>query len=401
MSKVGNMSITKKSSLGNSDSSTPHDINNLGVGNIIPNWWYKEIRAAGNKADLVAITILSELYFLHRKTNGAEFNDGYPYFERKFDFTRSQLKDAIIRLADADLVKRTFRTVVINGRNFPNELHLQINISKLLQLKSKYVSSSSISDSDNDSGNDTGDGNSANNEEDEFFSSQVRGNSVSYSIETSAEHISNKKKSLIKNRSNESSFYKNSFKGLAQEESNLASFYPLTQSDIELLQKKSNTKFTEMAINEILLKLSKKYSSHRFPNKSAFISYMTKVLRYEMRDAVKIAGTDFKLNCNRDRQADEQEAYLTQIENSRDTSRFAQLKRKLASVLGRGLAFNLLKELRSTGELVNNNFILNINKSIKLSSYQQDLILSQVQAVYGSDVQSFSINVVDSTSLKK
>ena len=58
MSKVGNMSITKKSRLDNSDSNTPYDINNLGVGNIIPNWWYKEIRAAGNKADLVAITIL-------------------------------------------------------------------------------------------------------------------------------------------------------------------------------------------------------------------------------------------------------------------------------------------------------------------------------------------------------
>lgn len=397
MSKVGNMSITKKSSLGNSDSSTPHDINNLGVGNIIPNWWYKEIRAAGNKADLVAITILSELYFLYRKTNGAEFNDGYPYFERKFDFTRSQLKDAIIRLADADLVKRTFRTVVINGRNFPNELHLQINLPRLLQLKSKYVSSRSISDSDND----TGDGNSANNAEDEFFSPKVRGNSVSYSVETSAEHISNRKISIRKNRSNESSFFKNSFRKVVQEDFTLASFYPLTQPDIELLLTKSNTKFTEIAINEILLKLSNKYSSHRFPNKRAFISYMTKVLRYEMRDALKISGTDFKLNCNRDKQADEQEAYLTQIENSRNTSRFAQLKRKLAAVLSRELAFNLLKELRSTGELVNNNFILNTNKSVKLSSYQQDLILSQVQAVYGSDVQSFSINVVDSTFVKK
>lgn len=401
MSKVGNMGITKKSSLGNSDRSTPHDINNLGVGNIIPNWWYKEIRAAGDKPDLVAITILSELYFLHRKTNGAEFNDGYPYFEHKFDFTRSQLKDAIIRLADADLVKRTFRTVVINGRNFPNELHLQINLPRLLQLKSKYVSSKSISDSNNDSGNDTGDGNSANNEEDEFFSPEVCSNSVFYSMETSSEHISNKKISLRRNRSTESSFFKGCFQGLAQEESNLASFYPLVQSDIELLQNKSNTKFTGVAINEILLKLSKKYSSHSFPNKRAFIAYMTKVLCYEMRDAASISGTDFKLNCNRDRGEAEQEAFLTQIENSRDTSKLAQLKRKLAAVLGRGLAFNLLKELRSTGELVDNNFILNTNKSIKLSSYQQDLILSQVQAVYGSDVKSFSINVVDSTFAKK
>jgi len=390
------MSITKKSRLDNSDSGTPHDINNLGVGNIIPNWWYKEIRAAGNKADLVAITILSELYFLHRKTNGGEFNDGYPYFERKFDFTRSQLKDAIIRLADADLVDRTFRTVVINGRNFPNELHLKINIPKLLQLKSKYVSSKAGAGSDNGSGA----GNSCNNTEDEIFSLQVRGNSVSYSMETSSEHISNRKTSLINNRSNESSFFKNSFKGLAQEEFNLASFYPLTQSDIALLQKKSNTKFTEVAINEILLKLSKQYSSHRFPNKRAFISYMTKVLRCEMRDAVKISGLDFKLNCNRDKEADEQEAFLAQIENSRDTSKLAQLKRKLAAVLSRKLAYNLLKAMSSKVALANNNFILNVTNPIELSTYQREIILYQVQAVYGNDVKSVLINTFDAPSFE-
>jgi hypothetical protein len=389
------MSITKKSRLGNSDSSTPHDVNNLGVGNIIPNWWYKEIRAAGNKADLVAITILSELYFLHRKTNGGEFNDGYPYFERKFDFTRSQLKDAIIRLADADLVDRTFRTVVINGRNFPNELHLKINIPKLLQLKSKYVSSKAGAGSDNGSG----DGSSSNNSEDEFFSPRVCGNTVSYYVETSSEHISNRKTSLIQNRSNESSFFKNSFKGLAQEELNLASFYPLVQSDIALLQKKSNTKFAEVAINEILLKLSKQYSSHKFPNKRAFISYMTKVLRCEMRDAVKISGLDFKLNCNRDGKEYEQEAFLAQIENCRDTSKLAQLKRKLAAVLDSRLAYNLLQAMSSKVELVNNNFTLNVTKPIELSAYQRDIILLQVQAVYGNGVKDVSINAFDSPFL--
>ena len=153
------MTITKYNELSNKSNSSSLITKDLGVGNIIPNWWYKEIRSAGDKPDLVAITILSELYFLHRKTNGGEFNDGYTYFERKFDFTRSQLKDAVIRLADSELVTRTFRTVVINGRNFPNELHLKINLPKLVQLKSKYISSKSVSSSNNDSG----DGNSSNN----------------------------------------------------------------------------------------------------------------------------------------------------------------------------------------------------------------------------------------------
>jgi len=360
----------------------------LGAGNVVPNWWYKEIRAAGNKADLVAITILSELYFLYRKTNGAEFSDGYIYFERKFAFTRSQLKDAIIRLADASLVERSFRTVVVRGRNFSNELHLKLNLAKLIQLKSKYISNNYISGSDNDSDS----GYSSNYTEAEPFSDQLDSNSFSYYEETSTEHISNRKISIRKNRSNESSFVENSFRGFSQEEFNLASFYPLAQSDIELLKSKSNTKFTEVAINEILLKLSKKYQTHKFPNKRAFFAYMAKVLRYEMRDAALISGVDFKLNCNRDSKEYEQEAYLAQVEYSNDTSNLGRLKRKLASVLNNKVAYELLKNISSAGKVENNDFIFDLKKPIDLSSYQKELILSQVQAVYGNEVYSFSMN---------
>ena len=107
------MIIAKELPIGKQDSNTCIATSSLGVGNIVPHWWYKEIRATGDKPDLVAITILSELYFLYRKNNGAEFNDGYTYFERKFDFTRSQLKDAIIRLDNKGLAYRSFRTIVV------------------------------------------------------------------------------------------------------------------------------------------------------------------------------------------------------------------------------------------------------------------------------------------------
>ena len=85
------MSISKKLPVGNIITNMRNNTVNLGSGNIVPHWWYKAIKADSGKPDLVAIAILSELWFLHRKQGGAEFNEGYAYFERKFEFTRAQL----------------------------------------------------------------------------------------------------------------------------------------------------------------------------------------------------------------------------------------------------------------------------------------------------------------------
>jgi hypothetical protein len=367
----------------------------LGVGNIVPHWWYKEIRAAGDKPDLVAITILSELYFLHRRSNGAEFNDGYTYFERKFDFTRSQLKDAIIRLDKAGLAVRSFRTIIVHGRNFPNELHLKINLPKLLQLKTKYINASvSTSDFDNNSG----DGDSSNNEEEEVFSAKVCGNSVLPSTENSSEHIGNRNISIRRNRSNESSFFKNSFKDLSVNRASLATFYPLSQSDVALLQQSSGREFTLIAVNEILLKLAKKHNLHSFPNKQAFMAYMTKVLLYEMRDAVKISSVDFKLNCNKNKEEIQQHRYLEKVEYNRNTSKESILRRKIAAVLDSATAYQLLKSMKSYGDSgFNKNLVteytISLSKAVDLSSLQKQLVLEQVRAVYSEDISSLKLAV--------
>lgn len=372
----------------------------LGVGNIVPHWWYKEIRAAGDKPDLVAITILSELYFLHRKSNGAEFNDGYTYFERKFDFTRSQLKDAIIRLDKAGLAVRSFRTIIVHGRNFPNELHLKINLPKLLQLKTKYINASvSTSDFDNNSG----DGDSSNNEEEEVLSAKVCGNSVLPSTENSSEHIGNRNISIKRNRSNESSFSKNTFKDLAVNRASLATFYPLSQSDVALLQQSSGREFTLIAVNEILLKLAKKHNLHSFPNKQAFMAYMTKVLLYEMRDAVKISSINFKLNCNKNQDEIKQNHYLEEIEYNRDPSKEAILRRKIAAVLEAKAAYIFLKSIKSikSHKASSNNelgaeYTILLSKAIDLSSLQKKMLLDQVRAVYGEHISALKITVKSS-----
>jgi hypothetical protein len=392
------VSITKKLPIGNSENNTHNDTPSLGIGNIVPHWWYKEIRAAGDKPDLVAITVLSELYYLHRKTSGDEFNDGYVYFERKFDFTRSQLKDAIIRLDKADLADRSFRSISVNGRIFPNELHLKINLPKLLQLKAKYVSNNLASRSNNDSGN----GDSSNKEDEGIVSAYMCGNSVSTYAENSSEHISNRNISLIKNRSNASSFSKNSFKSSA---SNLASFYPLSQLDVTLLQKSSSRNFTATSVNEILLKLSKKHNSHLFPNKQAFMSYMTKVLHFEMRDAEKVSSINFKLRCNQNKDLILQNSYLEKVEYNRDTSKMAILRRKLSAVLDSATAYQLLKSIksykgRSSNKEFGSEYTILLASNVELSKLQKQLILEQAKAVYGEHIDSLKIIVESSIKVQ-
>ena len=182
------MSITKGTSSGKAKSALGAGVN-LGSGNIVPHWWYKALKADSGKPDLVAIALLSELWFLHRKHAGIEYNDGYAYFERKFEFTRAQLQEATLRLHSAEIVTRSFRTIVVHGRNFPNELHLKINLPKILSLKAKYVVVKN-----NDEG-------SSDDDEGDVFHEEVLGNSASNTSLKTSDNISNRKIALRKNRS--------------------------------------------------------------------------------------------------------------------------------------------------------------------------------------------------------
>ena len=387
------MIITKASSSDKAKAVSGTSVN-LGSGNIVPHWWYKAIKSDSGKTDLVAIAILSELWFLHRKHCGVEFNEGYAYFERKFEFTRAQLQEATLRLHSADIAIRSFRTVVVHGRNFPNELHLKINLPKLLSLKAKYVASKN-----NDEG-------SSDEDEGDFFDNEVLGNSIPSTSEKHLDHISNRKISLRKNRSTESiesSVFKNSFLGLAREKAELASFYPLVQSDIALLRRVSGRDFTITAVNEILLKLSKRHTLHRFPNKEAFMSYMGKVLSYEMRDAMQISSVDFKLNCNRDQVEVAQARYLEEVEYSKDTSPIAQLRRKLAAVLAPKTAYQFLKAAKIQdwsidNQSSNNSFPIELSHELDLSDLQQQMILEQVRAVFGNHINKLEMVIANSVS---
>ncbi|MBP9778924.1 MAG: hypothetical protein KBD25_07070, partial [Rickettsiaceae bacterium] len=58
----------------------------LEPGNIVPHNWYHTLLRPCGKSDTTAITILSELVFLHRYNGATEFQLNFAYFARKFNF---------------------------------------------------------------------------------------------------------------------------------------------------------------------------------------------------------------------------------------------------------------------------------------------------------------------------
>ncbi len=365
------MTITKNVLLSNNSTNTRVNTPTLGSGNLVPNWWYKAIRNDSGKPDLVAITILSELWFLYRKGNGKEFSEGYSYFERKFRFTRSQLQEATLRLHSSDIVIRSFRTVVVHGRNFPNELHLKINLPKLLNLKSQYIVGNEEGASDNTDG--------------DFFHDDVLGNSHCDTSEETEEHISKKEISIRKNRSSGSNF--------STERYGFAFFYPLSQSDIESLGGISGREFSARAMNEILLSLTRKLPNHTFPSKAVFMNYMSKALTYEMRDAVKTSNETFRIKSNTSTNQELiQEEYLASLEDNRNTDSETRIRRRIATIFSKEKAYEILTSLLEV-YLKGNNVLLQMKKNVYLGSNQETLLLNEIRSVYGVEVDKFQFNI--------
>ena len=138
----------------------------------------------------------------------------------------------------------------------------------------------------------------------------------------------------------------------------LGDHYPLSQEDCAKLQITSGRDFTLNAMNEILQDISRKpkESRHQFPSKTAFMAYMSKVYRYEGRDAVKTSNSSFKIIAR----ATEAEviAYTTQTQRDEFMAIFEQaaidfptpenrFKAKIACTLPPMIGYNLLSSIKS------------------------------------------------------
>jgi len=363
----------------------------LEPGNIVPHNWYHTLLRPCGKSDTTAITILSELVFLHRYNGATEFQLNFAYFARKFNFGLSQVKDAVIRLEKLSLLKRDLRTIIVQGRRFTNEMFLLLNISNVLKLNPN---------------NKTSDQNNSNGSlELELKKFPLSGrNERTSSLEFSSDNI-DKRENNKKSRSTESNFCQNSFTEqkpihptavLPVTGFRLASFYPLGQTETAKLKQLCGREFSGNAINEILLSMSKRLTDRFFKSKKAFMNYMAKALTYEKRDAVKISKETFRIrsNISEDQIIKQQkEAFLTRIEESTDTNLAAQLSRKLASTLSPDLAYEFLLAAKFPTHATCCDLKISLQKSIDLSEMQYGLILEQVQSVYGLSISSLEFIV--------
>jgi hypothetical protein len=228
-----------------------------------------------------------------------------------------------------------------------------------------------------------------------------------------------KDENYIKDRSNESNFCKNSKKAVTKKKvlantrkkptnqerkariyspkfkqydkpKSLGEHYPLSQEDCTKLQSLSGRPFTLNAMNQILLDMSRKpkESRHEFPSKAAFMAYMSKVYRYEGRDAVKTANSGFKILAR----ATEAEviAYTSQTQRDEFMATFEQsaidsptpenrFKAKIACTLPPMVGYNLLSSIKSISFL---NDMLEIHLINQLNiDYHEQAILKEAKAV--------------------
>ena len=164
----------------------------------------------------------------------------------------------------------------------------------------------------------------------------------------------------------------------------------LDQEIYDDLRSDSGRDFSNNFIAQRLLAMSKKpnLATTNFKTRKGFVVYMSLVLKYELYDAVKTCGVDFRLKANIteiDRIAQEQERFLAGIENSTCITPEWQFKKKLVSVLKPCKAYKLLQSYIFL-EIKNNVLRIQLMESVELSELEKEVILNQAKAVYENTI---------------
>lgn len=270
-------------------------------GNLIPHEWYKRFTNKRGAADTGLTDILAEILYWYRPTKvkdsstdqityvnkfkGDAWQSSYEHFEKKFNLNRHKIRRIFVKLEGLKIISREFRTVTVRGQKYNNRLFIHLHIENLITKKEEQVESF----------------NTLNNQA--LSASEF---APPY-LQICREHnIDIKNKNKYKDRSRESSNFIIENKReegrrksvVAEHPKKLIEFYPLDKAQCEKLQITSDRDFSLNAMNEILKDLARKRPDHSFPSERAFMAYMTKVLIYEMRDAVKISNESFKIKNN-------------------------------------------------------------------------------------------------------
>jgi len=177
----------------------------------------------------------------------------------------------------------------------------------------------------------------------------------------------------------------------------------LTEDMCELIRSNSGRNFTNRAIKEIAkaVSRSKKGSKAFFYHIKGFIAYLSKILRFEKRDPEKISGDNYYITSNQTEEEQDikkQEKYLSEIEYSLQVSPEWHLKKKLAAVLERAKAYDILTSFKSI-DIRQNKALITVNKHVELSKEDKDIILNQVRATHERVDDEGNIEYIESLEI--
>ncbi|AFE50349.1 hypothetical protein MA5_00480 [Rickettsia prowazekii str. GvV257] len=150
----------------------------------------------------------------------------------------------------------------------------------------------------------------------------------------------------------------------------LRHFYPLSKKGVDSLNFRANREFSNNSMNQLLLKFYIKYNEKRFKNKFTFLSYMAKILKNEKHQGPLVNHTRFRFSCNIgeiEKNLLEYEKYLNQIENSFDTSKDMQVRKKIAEKFSAEVVYEMLTQVEFKTNHDNSVFIVLVPNRLNLS----------------------------------
>jgi len=158
----------------------------------------------------------------------------------------------------------------------------------------------------------------------------------------------------------------------------------LTDEVCNTLRTSSGKSFTDRAIKEIAKAVarSKQGSKAFFYHIKGFIAYLSKILKFEKRDPVKISSINYYITGNlteEERTIHKQEKYLSEIEYSQQVSPEWRLKKRLAAVLRRDIAYKILSNYQRS-ERKGPIFKIYLREHVAIGEMDKQIILNQVKA---------------------
>ena len=99
-------------------------------GNIIPTIWWQRLRLESGAVDYTAVMILAEI----ANSKEIELQRSYQSFMDQFGLSKKQVREAMQRLVERELITTDFRTITQHGIVLNNVLFINVNYQKIEEL---------------------------------------------------------------------------------------------------------------------------------------------------------------------------------------------------------------------------------------------------------------------------